>query len=42
MQIIQSATKWPAEHYHLKEVGTIEASKLADIVIVGADPTRDI
>jgi hypothetical protein len=42
MKIIQSATKWPAEHFHLKDLGTIEAGKLADIDIVAADPTRDI
>jgi hypothetical protein len=24
MRIIQSATKWPAEHFHLKDLGTIE------------------
>ena len=42
MKIIQSATKWPAEHYHLKDLGTIEAGKLADIDIVTADPTADI
>ncbi len=42
MKIIQSATKWPAEHYHLKDLGTIEVGKLADIDIVTADPARDI
>lgn len=42
MKIIQSATKWPAEHYHLKDLGTIEVGKLADIDIVSADPSRDI
>ncbi|HEX5281158.1 MAG TPA: amidohydrolase family protein [Micropepsaceae bacterium] len=42
MKIIQSATKWPAQHFHLKDLGTIEAGKLADIDIVTADPTVDI
>jgi hypothetical protein len=42
MKIIQSATKWPAEHYHLKDLGTIESGKLADMVIVTADPSADI
>ncbi len=42
MKIIQSATKWPAEHYHLKDLGTIEPGKLADIDIVTADPAADI
>ena len=42
MKIIQSATKWPAQHYHLNDVGTIEAGKLADIDIVTADPSADI
>jgi hypothetical protein len=42
MKIIQSVTKWPAEHYHLRDIGTIEAGKLADIDIVTADPTTDI
>ena len=42
MKIIQSVTKWPAEHYHLRDIGTIEAGKLADIDIVTADPTADI
>ena len=42
MKIIQAATKWPAEHYHLKDIGTVEPGKFADMVIVTADPTRDI
>ena len=42
MKIIQAATKWAADHFHLKDLGTIEAGKLADIDIVNADPTKDI
>jgi hypothetical protein len=42
MKIIQAATKWPAEHFHLKDLGTVETGKLADIDIISADPTRDI
>jgi hypothetical protein len=42
MQIIQSGTSWPAHHYKLTDLGTIETGKLADIVILNADPTVDI
>jgi imidazolonepropionase-like amidohydrolase len=43
MQIIQAATKWPAETMRVdKELGTIEVSKLADLLIVDEDPLVDI
>jgi hypothetical protein len=43
MQIIQAATKWPAETMRVeKEVGTVEAGKLADLLIVDEDPLVDI
>ena len=42
MKIIQAATKWPADHFHLKDLGSIEVGKLADIDIVAADPAADI
>ena len=42
MKIIQSATKWVADHFKMKDIGTVEAGKLADIDIVTADPLQDI
>src|ERR1700730_17237641 len=43
MQTIQAATKWPAEtFYMLDRLGTIEVGKLADLLIVNADPLQDI
>ena len=42
MKALQSATKWPAENYHMKDLGTIEVGKLADLDIVDGDPTKDI
>lgn len=43
MQAIMAATRNPAEGYRvLDRVGTIEPGKLADMVIVNADPLQDI
>ena len=43
MQIIQGATKWSAELLDKgDELGTIEAGKVADIIIVSEDPLRNI
>jgi len=43
MQIIMAATKWPAEAMRVADrIGTVEAGKLADIIIVDADPLADI
>ena len=43
MQIIQAATKWPAETMRVdKEAGTVEVAKLADLLIVDEDPLVNI
>lgn len=43
MHMIQSVTKWAAESFKVQDqVGTVEAGKLADLVIVDEDPLQDI
>jgi Amidohydrolase family/IPT/TIG domain len=43
MQIIMGSTKYPAEMLRKGNLlGTVEAAKLADVIIVNADPLQDI
>jgi amidohydrolase family protein/IPT/TIG domain-containing protein len=43
MQIIMGSTKYPAEMLRKQNLlGTVEAGKLADMIIVNADPLQDI
>jgi len=43
MQIIQGSTKWPAEMVRKQDIlGTVEAGKLADVIILRQDPLQDI
>jgi imidazolonepropionase-like amidohydrolase len=43
MHVIQGATKWAAEALNRQgDLGSIETGKLADILIVNADPLQDI
>ena len=43
MQIIMGATKYPAEMLRKQNLlGTVEAGKLADVILVDADPLQDI
>jgi len=42
MQAIQSATKWVAEGFRIDDVGSLEAGKFADVLILNADPLADI
>ena len=42
MKVLQAATSWNAAHFHIKDIGSIEVGKLADMDIVNADPLQDI
>jgi len=43
MQALQASTQWPAEMARLdKKIGTVEAGKYGDVVILAADPLQDI
>jgi Amidohydrolase family/IPT/TIG domain len=43
MRIIQGATKWAAEMINRgKDLGTVEAGKLADVIVLNADPLQSI
>ncbi len=43
MQALLSSTKWPAEMARMdKNIGTIEPGKYGDLVVLGADPLKDI
>jgi imidazolonepropionase-like amidohydrolase len=43
MHVIQGATKWTAEAMHMADkIGTVEAGKTADIIMVDADPLADV
>jgi len=43
MQAILSATKWPAELFHIyDEIGSVEVGKKADVIVIAGDPLADI
>jgi hypothetical protein len=42
MQALQSATKWAADAFRIKDLGVIAPGKYASMIIVSADPTKTV
>jgi imidazolonepropionase-like amidohydrolase len=42
MQVLQSATSGPARFLKIKDLGTVEKGKFADLVLLDADPLQNI
>lgn len=42
MQVLQSATSGPARFLKIKDLGTVEKGKFADLVLLDANPLQDI
>jgi imidazolonepropionase-like amidohydrolase len=41
-QVIRAATRSAAEFLHAKDLGTLEAGKWADMIVLNADPLNNI
>jgi hypothetical protein len=41
-KVLQAMTSWTAHHFKINDIGSVTVGKLADVVIVDADPTVDI
>ena len=42
MKVLQATTKWVADHFKIKDIGSIETGKFGDILILNADPTQTV
>ena len=42
MKVLQAGSIWVANHFRIKDIGSIAVGKYADIVILNADPTKDV
>ena len=41
-QVIRAATRSAAEFLHAKDLGTLESGKWADMIVLNADPLKNI